>query len=256
MIINWPLIIVIFCLSIPGVYIAMTRLIYFLLPNNTEELKKRMSRFAVAQTLVMVLVMSFAGSVLSLRTGLNAPLLEALIQGNSVLSSFQSILLPSILYSLLGLVIFLGLYYGIVESIIDPHSFQVMGKLRSALGVDGCVLYGGIVEEVITRWGLMNLIVFFALLFGIPNNSIIIWIAIVVSGFVFGVGQVPVYLAAGCLSSRRLIYSILLLCVCQSVLFGFIFWQYGLISSIIAHMLFHIGWALYDKRGKRPDSKV
>ena len=247
MIFNWSLISVLFCLSLPGVYIAMTRLVYFLLSNNTEALKKRLSRFAVLQTLVMVLVMSIAGSILSLRTGLNAPLLEALLKGSSVLSSFQSILLPTLLYSILGIVIFLVLYYGIVESILDSHSFQVMAKVRGAIGVDGCVLYGGIVEEVIARWGLLNLIVFFAILFGIANNYIIIWIAIVLSGIVFGVGQIPVYLAAGCLSSRRLIYSLILLYLWQSIIFGFIFWHYGLFSSMLAHMLFHIGWASYDK---------
>ena len=39
MIINWPLIVVLFCLSIPGVFITMTRLVHFLLPDNTEVLK-------------------------------------------------------------------------------------------------------------------------------------------------------------------------------------------------------------------------
>lgn len=248
MIINWPLIIVLFCLSIPGVYIAMTRLIYFLLSNNTEELKKRMSRFAILQTLLMVLVMSFAGAVLSVRTGLHAPLLEALLQGKAGLSSFQSIILPTFLYSLLGLFVFFGLYYGVVASILDEHSVQVMAKLRRILGTDGCVLYGGVVEEILARWGLMNLIVFFAMMFAIKHNDIVIWISIVLSGLLYGVGQIPAYLAAGCLSSRRLVYSIVLLYLWQSLVFGFIFWQYGLISSIFAHMLFHLGWACYDKQ--------
>lgn len=246
--INWPLIFILFCLSIPGVWITMTRLIYFLLPNNTEELKKRISRFAVLQTLVMVFVMSFAGAVLSLRTGLNAPLIEGVIQATAVLNSFQSMLLPMFLYTVLGLVIFLFLYYGVVESILDSHSFQVMSRLRTALGADGCVLYGGVTEEIIARWGLMNLIVFFTMLFGIQHNDLIMWISIIICGLVFGVGQAPVYLAAGCLSSRRLIYSIVLLYLCQSLIFGFIFWQYGIFAAIMSHMLFHAGWALYEKR--------
>ncbi|AMV15641.1 hypothetical protein ULM_29820 [Legionella pneumophila] len=40
MIIDWPVIIVLFCLSIPGVLIVMHRLVYFLLADNTERLKK------------------------------------------------------------------------------------------------------------------------------------------------------------------------------------------------------------------------
>lgn len=250
MVINWPLIIVLFCLSIPGVCIAIKRLIYFLLSNNTDELKKRMSRFAILQTLIMVLVMSFAGAVLSLRTGLHAPLFEELLQGSAALNSFQFILLPSFLYSLFGLIVFCGLYYGLVGSILDQHSFEVMKKIRLVLGVDGCVLYGGVVEEVVARWGLMNLLVFFSMMFAKQNNSVIIWSSIVLSGLLFGIGQVPVYLAAGCLSSRRLIYSILSLYLWQALVFGFIFWNYGLFASIFAHMLFHVGWASYDKRGE------
>lgn len=247
MIINWPLIILLFCLSLPGVFIVMPRLISFLLPNNTDELKKRFSRFAVMQTLFMVLIMSFAGDVLSVRTGLNDPLLTALLQGKAGFSSLQPILLPTFLYSLFGLFVFCSLYYGVVESFLDEHSFKIMAKLRAALGQDGCVLYGGVVEEIIARWGLMNLVAFFAILFTKQASSFVIWFSIIFSGLMFGVGQIPAYIAAGCVSSRRFVYSVMLLSFWQSLVFGFLFWQYGLVSSILGHMLFHIGWARYDK---------
>jgi hypothetical protein len=232
---------------VPGVLIVMPRLIYFLLPTNTDELKKRFSRFAIFQTLFMVLVMSFTGAFLSTRTGLNSPLLEGLLQGKASFSSFFPILLPTFLYSLFGLIIFCGLYYGIVSSILDEHSFQIMTKLRRSLGVDGCVLYGGVTEEVIGRWGLVNLVTFFALIFARQINSFIIIIALIFSALIFAIGQIPAYIVAGCISSRRCIYSIVVLSFWQSLIFGFLFWQYGLVSSILGHMMFHIGWAKYDK---------
>lgn len=248
MVIDWPLIIVLFCLSIPGTCIAVSRLIYFLLPNNTDELKKRMSRFAIMQTLFMVFVMSFAGAVLSFRTGLHAPVLETLLQGKAGLSVFQTILLPTLFCALSGLIIFLVLYYGLVERILDEQSLKAMTNLRRALRLDGCVLYGGVVEEVIARWGLMNLVAFFAILFVGKNSNIIIWTSIILSGLMFAIGQIPVYLAAGCLASRRLIYSLLLLFLWQSLVFGFLFWQYGMVAAIFAHMFFHFGWFVYDSR--------
>ncbi len=247
MIINWPLIIVLFCLSIPGVAIAISRLICFLLPQNTEALKKRFSRFAVIQTLLMVLVMSFAGSVLSSRTGLNDPVLEAILVGNASFASIQSIVLPAFLYGAGGLIIFCLLYYGVVGSILDEQSFQAMAKMRAALGFDGCVLYGGVVEEIIARWGLLNVVAFFALMFGQHLNNTMIFSSIIVSGLLFAVGQIPAYIAAGCISSRRFLYSLVLLSLFQSVLFGLLFWQYGLIAAIFGHILFHLGWGLYDK---------
>ncbi|MBL7480553.1 CPBP family glutamic-type intramembrane protease [Legionella bononiensis] len=248
MIINWPLIIVLFCLCIPGVSIAMSRLIYFLLPQNSDVLKKRFSRFAVLQTLLMVFVMSFAGSVLSEQTGLNAPLLEAILAGKGGLDSFQSILFPTFLYTLVGTVIFFVFYYGIVGSILDEHSFQIMAKLRAALGIDGCVLYGGVVEEIIVRWGLMNVVAYFGLMFAKQKNNTVIVTSIILSGLLFAVGQVPAYIAAGCIASRRFLYSLVLLSLWQSLLFGFLFWYYGLVSAILGHMLFHLAWGYYDKK--------
>ncbi|MFO9237542.1 CPBP family glutamic-type intramembrane protease [Legionella pneumophila serogroup 1] len=247
MIIDWPVIIVLFCLSIPGVLIVMHRLVYFLLADNTERLKKRFSRFVVLQTLFMTFVMSFAGSILSSRTGLGDSLLEGLLQGKASLDSFQVILLPTFLYALLGLVIFCILYYGLFGSILDEKSFKIMSELRSKIGLDGCVLYGGVVEEVIARWGLMNVVCFFALLFTSQINSEIIIISIFLSAFIFAVGQLPAYIAAGCTPSRRFLYSFVLLSLLQSILFGFLFWQYGLTSAILAHMLFHLGWDRYEK---------
>lgn len=247
MIINWPLITIIFCLAIPGTFIAMRRLIYFLLPDNTDELKKRFTRFAILQTLFMVFIMSFAGAVLSQKTGLNAPVLEAILQGKPAFNLFQAILLPTFLYSLSGLIVFCVLYYGVVGSILDEQTLQVMTRLRAAMGLDGCVLYGGVVEEVIARWGLVNVSVFFAVMFTGHVSKTLIIFSILLSGLIFVVGQIPAYLAAGCISSRRFMYSLVILSLWQSLIFGFLFWQYGLVSAILGHMVFHLGWSLYDR---------
>ncbi|MGC1182793.1 CPBP family intramembrane glutamate endopeptidase [Legionella sp.] len=250
--INWQLILVLFCLCIPGTVIATKRLIYFLLPNNSEKLKKRISRFAILQTLVMVLLMCCAGTIISKNTGLNAPILEALLEGKAGISTLIPIIFPTMLYSLLGLIVFCVFYYSLANRCIDKKSLHIMAKLRIALGIDGCILYGGIVEEIIARWGLLNLAVFFALIFTKQPSTLIIWLSIFISGILFAVGQLPAYIAAGCTSNRSFIYSFIFLSLYQSVFFGYLFWQYGLICSVLAHMLFHLGWALYDRTLDHP----
>ncbi|KTC87870.1 MULTISPECIES: CPBP family glutamic-type intramembrane protease [Legionella] len=245
--INWPLVILVFCLSLPGTFIAIPRLIHLLLPNNSEELRARISRLAVVQTLIMVLLMSLAGAVLSLRTGLKAPILEALLLGQPALNAIQNLILPVFLYTLGGLFVFLILYYAVVESILDEQTLNTMRKIRSVLRPDGCILYGGVVEEVLARWGLMNVLVFFSILFLGRSTPILLWGSIFLSGLFFGFGQLPTYLAAGCQPSRRFIYVTLLLNLWQGILFGWLFWQYGLLAAIVSHMLFHLGWSLYDK---------
>lgn len=244
--INWPLIIVLFCLSLPGVLIAVPRLIYLLLPENSEQLKKRLSKLAVAQTLLMVFLMCLAGAVLSVRTGLDATLLDSLLQGKSIRGDIAGIL-PVFLYTIGGLVVFFILYYGVVGSILDEASLQIMRRIRAVLHLDGCILYGGVVEEILGRWGLMNVIAFFAIFFAGEKTPLVMWSAIFLSGLLLTAGHIPAYLAAGCQSSRRFIYAMLLLHGWQAILFGWLFWQYGFIATVVAHMVFHLGWYLYDR---------
>lgn len=245
--IDWPLIIVLFCLALPGTLIAVPRLINLLLPNNSEELKQRVSRIAIAQTILMILLMSFAGSVLSSRTGLGDPILEGLLQGQAVLGKMIPIILPLLLITSGGFLVFIGLYYGLATRILDEKSLQIMRKIRQALRPDGCILYGGVVEEVFARWGLMNVIAFFGILFFGEKNVTVLWSSIFFSGILFTIGQLPAYIAAGCKGSRPFVYMMLLLNLWLAMLFGWLFWQYGLLAAIIAHMLFHFGWALYDR---------
>lgn len=245
--IDWPLITVLVCLSLPGIFIAVPRLINLLLPGNGEELRQRISRVAIIQTLIMVLLMSFAGAALSLRTGLNASLLDSFLQGQAVMGNVQRIVLPVLLYTLGGLFVFFVLYYGLVSCILDEATLQIMRKIRATLGLDGCILYGGVVEEILGRWGLINIIAFFGILFAGQKSVSVIWVAILFSGVLFALAQLPVYLAAGCPRNRRFIYTMLLLNIWQAILFGWLFWQYGLIATIVAHMIFHLGWSLYDK---------
>jgi hypothetical protein len=247
MIINWPLMVVLFCLAMPGVFIVMPRLVSFLLPDNTGVLKKRVSRLVIFQAVFMVLVMSFIGSVLSAKTGLNDPILEPLLQGKEVLNVVLATLIPVTIYALTCFIFFSCLYYGVIRFILDEHSFEVMTRLRAALKLDGCLLYGGVVEELIGRWGLMNLIAFFSMLFTKHLNNMVIFTSIVLSGLLFAIGQIPVYLAAGCLPNHRFVYSLILLSLCQSLFFGVVFWQYGLVAAMMAHILFHLFWAGYDK---------
>ena len=92
----------------------------------------------------------------------------------------------------------------------------------------------------------MNLAAFFALLFTREYPNLTLWISILISGLVFAAGQVPAYLAAGCKSTRNFIYSLIGLSLYQSLLFGYLFWHYGLIAAIVTHMLFHLEWAVYE----------
>ncbi|WP_133130381.1 CPBP family intramembrane metalloprotease [Legionella yabuuchiae] len=247
MTLNWPLIILLVVLCLPGIYIAIPRLIHFFLKDNSDELKKRISRLAMGQTLLMVFIMSLAGSLLSKASPFDAPMLSPLLKGEPLRLNIQNSLLPVFGITISGLTVFLGLYYGVFNRFLDKHNQAVMTSLRGIIGLDGCVLYSGVVDEVIARWGLMNVTAFFGVLFIGHYSNAIIWTAIIASGVIFSLGQLPMYLAAGCIASRSFLYTLVSLNVWQSIVFGLIFWQYGIVMAILAHMIFYIGWWQYDK---------
>lgn len=247
MTINWILIGFLFCLCLPGVFIALPRVINFLLQDNTETIKLRFKKLAIAQTLILILVLCVAGGILSRRTGLNAPVFEALLQGRLSFESFTAILLPALIGAIIALGAFCLVYYGLMVRTLDAASLSALNKFRSCLGLSGCILYGGIVEEVIARWGLMNLTAFFMLMMVAPSDFIY-WCAIFTSGLLFVVGQIPVYIAIGCTSSRRFYYTLVLASLCQSLVYGYLFWHYGLLCAMMAHMLFHLAWSVFDSK--------
>jgi hypothetical protein len=245
---NWWVIGTLLCISLPGTLIAIPRLVAFLIPSHSERTKQRASLIIIAQTLLTTLVMIASGVFLSEKTGLQDPLITTLLNGQGdFLNFFLAMLIPITLYTLLGFVIYCALYYGVAQSVLDEKTIEVFALLRQALKWDGCVLYGGVVEEIIARWGLMNLLGFIALLF-IPqmDHTFMSCTALIFSGVLFAMLQAPIYLAAGCASNKRFLYVLMLLSLCQTVLFGCIFWHYGLVASMLSHMLFHLFWYYYD----------
>ncbi|KTC72515.1 hypothetical protein Lbir_1290 [Legionella birminghamensis] len=243
----WPMVLFLFFLALPGIFIVLPRLIVLLLPDNSPQVQKKMTRLVVIQTLVMVMLMSVAGTVLSQRTGLGDPLLSALLGGGEAWRQIQDGLVAIGVLTVIGLLGFLLLYYGLAMRVLDQPTLLALQTFRNKIGLDGCILYGGGVDEILARWGLLNVILYFAMLFSGQKTNAMVWTAIVISGIFFTLGQLPAYLAAGCRASRQFVYCMLILCLWQALIFGYIFWHYGLLAAMFAHIVFYLGWYLYDR---------
>lgn len=142
---------------------------------------------------------------------------------------------------------FLFLYYGVFRPRLDRGTLRALEGLRNGIGIWGRVLYGGIAEEVLSRWGLMSAL---AWLFSLPlgeGSYTAMWLAIVVSGILFGLGHAPSYLAAGCRRTPAFVSTMLVLNLWASLIFGWLFWQYGLLAAMVAHALFHLVWWPVDR---------
>lgn len=109
------------------------------------------------------------------------------------------------------------------------------------------LLYGGITEEIMMRWGIMNLALFLLVrLSGAGDgnpSTFVVWIAIIVSALVFAAGHLPAAFAGG-LRNRSFILRTLGLNFVAGLLFGWLFWKWNLETAMIAHAGFHVGGAL------------
>ena len=108
------------------------------------------------------------------------------------------------------------------------------------------LLYGGITEELLLRWGLMAPVAWViwrgrARLRSeteVPSGATM-GAAIVISAVLFGVGHLPA-LAATLGLTPALVARTIILNAIAGIGFGWLFWRYSLETAMVAHMAFHV----------------
>lgn len=107
------------------------------------------------------------------------------------------------------------------------------------------MLYGGVVEEILMRWGLMSLIVLvawkiFARHAPAPPPAAI-WTGIVLAALIFAAGHLPVLMATGAEIAAPLLIRTLAWNALLGLLFGWLYATRDLESAMLAHAGFHLG---------------
>lgn len=106
------------------------------------------------------------------------------------------------------------------------------------------VLYGGVTEELLLRWGLMTAVLWLAWRFlqrrnGFPKAALA-WVAIAISAILFGAGHLPAaHVLIGTLDTATVVY-VLGANSAFGIAFGFLFWRFGLEAAMIAHAVAHV----------------
>ena len=146
-----------------------------------------------------------------------------------------------------GLVI--GLVAGVIAALADqlfapywqssevaiPTLLESMGAPPLEVGV----LYGGLTEEVMMRWGLLSAILW-ALLKILPRSPAV-WLAAIVAGLLFSMGHLPAVIASGAELTTPLVARILGFNTALGVLYGLLYARKSLFSAAAAHAGTHIG---------------
>lgn len=235
---NWKLFVVLSCAGLPGVFALGWLALPLLVEGRTLPAPMWvLSVASSAQSAVLLALAVFAGAALAAKVGLRAPVFSALAGSAPVLEQVRPQLLPGIVAGLAGAALIW---------LFARYSPDALTQLQSkfSLPLIARVLYGGITEELLVRWGLMTLLVwlFWRYRQGMAGEPtpMIVWIAIVLSSVIFGLGHLP----AAAAFVGQLSMSVGAYIVAGNTVFGliagYVYWRYGLESAIIAHALAHV----------------
>ena len=146
----------------------------------------------------------------------------------------------------------LGAAVGVALVLLDGLTLPLLGPEGAELALRGDrgvlvtvagVLYGGVTEEVMVRWGLMSFLAYLAWrVAGSPAagpGRAVMWAAIVATALAFGALHLPAVDAVTALTPA-VVARTLLLNALGGVAFGWLFWRRGLEAAMIAHATAHL----------------
>ena len=188
---------------------------------------------SIAQTAVLLAVAIFFG--LKLSTSLNLPVLTLFTPEALKKEKFPNFFKLTVLA-------------GIITAVLITLGDKIFGLYLPQLAVvNGQVaiwktllasLYGGIVEELLMRLFIMSLFAFvlakiFKSLEPVKNN-IIMWLAIIISSVLFGLGHLPITSALTAITPLVVLRAIVLNGI-GGIVFGWLYWKKGLEYGMVAH---------------------
>lgn len=191
---------------------------------------------SVLQSGALLALAVWTGVVLAPPLGLHAPVAESAMAGTGMWRALKPQMFPAMAVGLLvgGLLHVLTSFAP--EALIAP-------SLALEIPLLAKLLYGGITEEIIMRWGLMTALIW--LLWrvlqkraGPPRSSLVV-MAIVLAAVLFGVGHLPFVASMGVEPSGSVALFVIAGNAVPGILFGWLYWRWGLEAAMLAHALSH-----------------
>ncbi|HEY9881606.1 MAG TPA: CPBP family glutamic-type intramembrane protease [Leptolyngbyaceae cyanobacterium] len=213
--------------------------------DRTEFSPEGLVVLSLIQPLVLLAIATAVGVKLAPILGFRSYLAEAALQGRLALKS----LLPEIPLAVGAGVLFAG-----IALVSDSFILPKLGEAAQILSITsdrtwgmtlGAILYGGITEELLMRWGLLSLLAWLGWrLFQRqrPVGSGVIWGAILLAALLFGLGHLPLALARVPFTSWLLARTLILNGL-GGIIFGWLYWKRSLEAAIIAHASTHVAFS-------------
>jgi hypothetical protein len=195
------------------------------------------------QPTILLTVAVFIGLELAHLVGLSAPAAEALAKGNDFVSVLKPQVLPGLIGGFIAGVLILSSWL-LFRPLLPPVFITRAENLNASLPFLMRLLYGGVTEEMLLRWGLLTLLVWalwriFQRGRGTPRTIHFVT-AIVISSVMFGIGHLPLVVALGVAFTLPIVTFIVFANSLFGLVAGYLYWRKGLEAAVIAHMTTHI----------------
>lgn len=235
---RWRLGAVLWLLGMPGVLAVLWAL---LPPLMAHQALLPLPLWAVValsglQTAVLLACAVAAGVWLAPRVGLQAPVVAACLSERPAAPAARAQLVPGLWAGALAAAWLWGL-----AQVAPPELRSAAPGGAGALAVK--LLYGGITEELLVRWGLMTLLAWLGwrlLQRGKgPVSRGVMAAAVVVSAVLFAVGHLPAAQAMAGALTPGVVAFVLVGNTAFGLLAGWLFARHGLEAAMLAHVLAH-----------------
>ncbi|MFO7684063.1 MAG: CPBP family intramembrane glutamic endopeptidase [Chloroflexota bacterium] len=199
--------------------------------------------------IILLAIAVAVGTLLAHRIGLRSLVAEKVRLGTAVWVNLRPHIPLAFVSGLVFSIIVLGL-----DQLMNPFAnAEMIGEMPNEgnpfaqllLGL----LYGGITEELLLRWGFMSLLAWLGWRVlqrgqGVPR-PVLMWAAIILAAILFGVGHLPA-LAGIVVLTPLLVFRTILLNALGGLLFGWLFWRRNLETAMVAHAAGHVGFFIVN----------
>lgn len=210
-----------------------------------QDLSPQLRALILIQPAILTIAAVALGQALAGKVGLGAPLVDAWLRNERPGEVLRRQLPSALLLGLAAAVILVVYSSVILPRVADPAMLERMASFSVPLPTR--ILYGGITEELLTRWGLVSLIVWAISRMGGRGErpaAAGYWIAITLAAALFAIGHIPMLLGLSIQPSAGLVVAVLLANSVPGIMFGWLFWRRGIEAAMIAHALAHIASTL------------
>ncbi len=211
-----------------------------LLPEGTDVPRGLL----LIQPAVLTVLFAVLGWWAAPKSGLDAPIIGGLVTGGNAGEAFRGALRPAVLVAAASAAVLVIFGWATAE-----YTAPIASKLPLPLATK--LLYGGITEKIIARWGLLSGALALAVHAGMARDRAF-WLVNIVVSLLFGAGHLGIVYAVDASPTGYILAAVLAGNIVPSLMFGWLFRIRGIECAMMAHAA-RTSWPRWQPWRSRPE---